>query len=305
MVPIKNEKLLVIGARGFLGSHLCDRLVSSGVQVYGVTRSKQQCVRNGVHWRQGDFADIQSARSVIRSVQPDVIFHLAGVVTAAPDVSLVLPTLHSIVVSTVNTLLIANEVGCRRVVLAGSLTEPPLGQDFVPTSPYTAAKWAGSVYARMFHQLYDLPVVIVRPFMAYGPRQSAEKLIPHVTVSLLKGRAPKLSNGNWQVDWIYIDDIIGAFVAAAMANGIVGRTIDVGTGVLVSVRTIVEQLVGLTHATAKPIFGAIADRPLEEVRFADIANSYELLGWKPAVPLIEGLRRTVQWYEQRIKEGVL
>jgi nucleoside-diphosphate-sugar epimerase len=271
-----------------------------------VTRSELNCTANGIHWWQGDFADIESARRIFKNVRPDLIFHLAGLVTAAADVDLVLPTLHSLTVSTVNTLVVANEFGCDRLLLAASLTEPesPLAYP-VPTSPYMAAKWAASTYARMCFNLYRLPVVILRPFMTYGPRQSVQKLIPYVTISLLKGEAPRLSKGDWAVDWIYVDDITDAFMSAAVAPGVEGRTIDLGSGTLVNVMTIVRHLVKLTGGETEPMFGAIGGRPFEEVRHADLRTAEGLLGWRPVTPLMTGLKRTVAWYKQQIKDGLL
>ena len=108
---------------------------------------------------------------MLRSVEPELVFHLSGLVTANPDRDLVLPTLDSLLVSTVNTLVAVDEAGCRRVVLAGSLNEPGGEVDApVPSSPYAAAKWAAGAYARMFHQLYETPLVTARTFMTYGPQ---------------------------------------------------------------------------------------------------------------------------------------
>ena len=84
-----------------------------------------------------------------------------------------------------------------------------------PHSPYAAAKWAASGYGRMFHELYGAPVVILRPFMTYGPGQAPSKLIPAVTLSLLRGERPKLSSGKARADWVYIGDVIEGFIAAA------------------------------------------------------------------------------------------
>src|SRR5262249_3976919 len=147
---------------------------------------------------------------------------------------------HSLLTSTVNVLVMAAETGCGRVVLAGSLTEPVLRTgDESPMSPYAAAKWAGSTYGRMFHKLYGTPVVVLRPFMAYGPAQAQGKLIPSVIRALLKGEAPKLSSGRVRADWVYIADVVEAFLSSATIPNIEGASFDIGTGRLTSMRTVV------------------------------------------------------------------
>jgi nucleoside-diphosphate-sugar epimerase len=237
---------------------------------------------------------------LIESVRPDVIYHLAGLSTAVPDFEYVLPTMQSLLVSTVNVLTVAHEIGNCRVVLAASLTEPEPGQaEPTPGSPYAAAKWAASGYARMFHHLYKLPVVLVRPFMTYGPGQNPNKVIPHVIASLFRGDSPKLAGGMQQFDWIYIDDVIDAFVAAADANsdGIFGRTIDIGAGTAVSIREVVERIVAIMKPDARPLFGALPDRPLEWVRVADTRDAYERLKWEPRTSLDEGLAKTIESHD--------
>jgi UDP-glucose 4-epimerase len=251
-------------------------------------------------------AEISCVRDLFQKVKPGVVFHLSGFATASPDRNLVLPTFHSLLVSTVNILVVAAESSCRRVLLAASLTEPQSGHsEITPGSPYAAAKWASGAYARMFRVLYDVPVVIVRPFMTYGPGQDDRKLIPYVILSLLKGDAPKLASGQQQIDWVYVDDVMDGFVAAASAPEIEGQTIDLGSGALVSVRSVVEQLVKLTGVRVKPLFGALPDRPYEPVRVANIADAHLRLRWRPRTPLAEGLARTVDWHREKLNESSL
>ena len=121
-------------------------------------------------------ADLALARHVFATARPEIVFHLAGTPNASPDLALVLPTFQGILTSTINVLLAAMEVGCRRVVLCGSLTGPEASADpATPRAPYAAAKWAASGYGRMFYILYGAPVVVLRPSMIYGP-QARRKL---------------------------------------------------------------------------------------------------------------------------------
>jgi nucleoside-diphosphate-sugar epimerase len=253
-----------------------------------------------MRWWQADVADADVVRNILNQVRPDLIFHLSGLSTARADRELVLPTFQSLLVSTVNILMAGADIGCRRLVLAASLTEPQSDQaEVTPGSPYAAAKWASGAYARMCHQLYNFPVVMVRPFQTYGPGQDERKLIPHVIQALLKNQAPKLSSGRQEVDWVYIDDVIDGFVAAASAPDIEGQTIDLGSGVLVPIHIVVSQIVEVMGTEVAPLFNALPDRPAEPVRVADMSAAYEKLAWKPRTALKFGLAQTVDWYRDR------
>jgi nucleoside-diphosphate-sugar epimerase len=209
----------------------------------------------------------------------------------------VVPTFHSLLASTINLLVAATEAGCQRIVLTGSLTEPLSGdRPAIPQAPYAAAKWASSGYGRMFHSLYDTPVVIVRPFMVYGPGQAVTKLIPSVTLALLRGERPKLSSGKRGADWVYISDVVEGFVTAATTPGIEGETIDLGSGTLVPMRSVVDRVATLVGGDLQPEFGALPDRPGENALAANTSVAKELLGWRARTSLDHGLRQTVDWY---------
>jgi len=298
-----GQKALVTGGSGFIGSHLCARLRQSGAEVHAVSRIKRSDEANDLKWWQGDLSDTAIVHKLLRTIQPEIVFHLASEVKGARELEFVLPTFRSNLVSTVNLLTAATEVGCRRIILIGSLEEPdPTELNGIPSSPYAAAKWASGAYARMFHALYQLPVVILRVFMVYGPaQQDLQKLIPYVTLSLLRGEAPKLTSGHREIDWIYVEDVVEALLAAVSVNGIEGTMIEVGSGVLVPIRALVEQLVALINPQLKPIFGALPDRPLEQVRAADTARSHAMIGWKATTLLEDGLKRTADWYRNQLR----
>ena len=127
---------------------------------------------------------------VVSDVQPQIVFHLASHVAGARELQVVLPTFYDNLASTVHLLTAVTAAGCRRIVLASSSEEPQNSDDNTfPCSPYTAAKWASSMYGRMFHQLFQTPVVMPRIFMTYGPAQrDVHKLVPFVIRRLLRGR---------------------------------------------------------------------------------------------------------------------
>jgi UDP-glucose 4-epimerase len=298
-----GKKILITGASGFLGSHLCDRLCQNGAEVHAISRTERATDNDLLHWWQGNMEDMAVVQNIFQIIKPNIIFHLSGLITGAADLELVLPTFHSLVVSTINILTAATRIGCDRVVTTGSLEEPePTQGEIAPISPYSAAKWASAAYSRMFHRLYQTPVVIVRPFMTYGPRQPVHKIIPSVTLSLLKGEAPKLASGVREVDWIYVDDVIDGMLAAARVAGVEGYTFDLGSGNLVSIRALVEQLTQIVNPRIQPLFGALPDRPVEKVRVANTAYSLDKLEWQPCVSLETGLVTTVNWFERHVNK---
>ena len=167
-----------------------------------------------------------------------------------------------------------------------------------PSPSSAAAKWAASGYGRMFHSLYRTPVVILRPFMVYGPAQARSKLIPSTILSLLGGNAPRISSGERRADWVYVDDVIDGFVSAASAPGIEGATIDLGSGSLVAIRAIVARLVAMVGHDLGAVFGAVPDRPAENETVADTAMASATLDWAVKTSLESGLLQTVDWYRR-------
>ncbi|HUI65818.1 MAG TPA: NAD(P)-dependent oxidoreductase [Bacteroidota bacterium] len=303
---MSGKTILVTGAGGFIGTHLCGRLVRSGASVHGVSRSPRDSADDNVRWWQGELADIETARHLFRVIKPDLIIHLASHVMGAPDIRNVLPTFHGNLQTTVNLLTAAAESGCQRLVLTGSLAEPEwsAGETF-PSSPYAAAKWASSAYGRMFHALYQVPVVVARVFMVYGPAQrDLSKLIPYVSISFLQEEAPKISNGERLIDWIYVDDVVEGFVSLATAPRVEGRTVDLGSGKLVSIRDIVDRVQRIVGGSSRPLFGALPNRPLEPTRTANVADTYARTGWKPGEALDTGLEKAVEWYRTHMRELV-
>src|SRR6185369_11091250 len=216
MTRLHGVKVLVVGANGFLGAHLLNRLCSEDAKVYAVSRNAQPS-DTAVTWWRGSASDSDWIREVIARINPDVIYQLASSSLGGQDLKFLLPSFENDLQTTVNTLLAACEVGCARVVMTGSLEEPvPSCKPNAPASPYAAAKAAASMYGRMFQQLYAVPVVSLRPFMTYGPGQKEHKIIPYTIKCMLRGESPALSSATRLVDWIYVDDVIDSFIAAAI-----------------------------------------------------------------------------------------
>jgi nucleoside-diphosphate-sugar epimerase len=296
---LKGRKMLVTGATGFIGARLCAQLDDAGAEVHALSRREVSKEDASIQWHQGDLADAEAVEALVHTVAPDTVFHLASEVSGAPGHENVRCMLESNLLGTVNLLSAVHAAGTRRMVATGSVVEPR--DDEPATSPYAAAKGAGTDQARMFHSLYGTPVVCLRLAMVYGPGQeNSAKLIPHVVENLLRGESPQLSSGTWEVDWVYVDDVIEALVLASLAEGVEGEVLDIGSGDVASVRSVVERLAEIVASDARPSFGAVQDRPLTRSVSSDLAPTRKLLGWSAGTPLREGLRHTVDWHSARI-----
>jgi len=291
---LQEYEVLVTGAKGFLGSRLVSRLIADGATVTCTSRGDGPLAQNTeARWRVCELADARNVHDVLSDTKPQVVFHLAGKASGLREPENVLATLEANLIASVNVLLAALDSGVRRVVLAGSYEEPDA--DSAPRSPYAASKAGAALYARMFADLYGLSTVVLRPAMIYGPGQpDTAKLIPYVTRCFLSGEVPVLTSGRRAVDWVYVDDVVEAFLAAAITPAIDGEVIDIGSGELHTISEIVETLAVATRAKQRAQFGGVADRPAEHIGAADTEKARGLLGWTSTTPLSVGLERTVQ-----------
>lgn len=296
-------RALVTGASGFVGSHLCRRLAEEGIEVHGVSRFGRRV--RGVRWWRADLTDAEAATAVVERVRADHVFHLASEVSGSRSLDAVRPTFRRNLEAAVNVMVASARVGCSSLVLAGSMEEPDPGTgDETPVSPYAAAKYAAGSYGRMLHALHGLPVVNVRMFMVYGPGQlDRTKLVPYTITSLLRAERPRLSSGTREVDWVFVEDVVEALLCAAGDAGLAGRSLDAGTGRLVSVRTVVEEIAERVGAPVEIVFGEIPERPHERVRVAD-TGAFALAGWRARTSLEEGLDATVAWYRAAVDRSV-
>jgi UDP-glucose 4-epimerase len=288
-----RKRVLITGASGFIGTKLVKRLTTAGAIVFGTSRVERISDIENFTWLQGSFEDLVTAKRLLDDIKPDIIFHLSGEVTGSTDLKHVQATYHSLVTSTVNLLTLATQLGCERIILVGSCREPQRSVEN-PNSPYAAAKLAASSYGSMFWECYQTPVAIVRTFVTYGPGQSPRMLIPHVIHTLMKNENPKLSSGKWTTDWIYIDDVIDGLIAASVAPGIEGTTIDLGTGISTSVKEVVQKIHENMDTLGQPLFGVLEDRTSEASSVADVETAFTKLKWKAATSLDNGLDQTIK-----------
>ncbi len=296
----------VIGATGFIGSHLTERLVRDGATVLAIARSGRrlsnlQAVAGEHEFRACDILDRESICAALREFRPEVVFHLAAGADAQESFSHMACALASNAIGTGNALEAASRAQAGVFVYADSCKvygngEVPyrLEQPEAPVCSYAIGKSAGWRLCRLASTLTGMAVCGLRATFVYGPRQNPN-LITHVRDCARLGRPVRLMGGSQTRDLLYVDDAVCAFLAAAHKSAAHGRTIPVGGGHELSVVQICRQVLRALGQTVDVVPDAVEVR-LTEIRrsYCDNADAAELLGWRPAVSLEEGLLRTVR-----------
>jgi len=121
-------------------------------------------------------------------------------------------------------------------------------------------------------------------------------LVPYVIRSVLRGEVPKISSGRHCIDWIFVEDVVSGLLKLAVASGVEGKSVDLGSGFVIATKELVDEICMLMKTEIQPAYGALPDRPLEPLRVANTQESLRLIGWSPRIQLAEGLRRTIDWY---------
>jgi len=301
------RRVLITGAAGFVGQHLVRRVAETGARIYaGVATDEkpERVARLPAQVRRLTF-DLRNAVDVHASVAeaaPHVVFHLAAVGATNPGVD---PHL-ALAVNAGGALNLlealrkrASEHGhLRRVVLVGTCYEYGRREAFEGLDPFTAyaaSKVAAWAFGRTYWRAYGLPIVTVRPFQIYGPGQPDHTLIPAAIRAALAGADFPMTPGEQERDFIYVDDIIHGFLAAARAPGVEGQSLDLGTGQAHTLRQVVEYVWAMTGAQGQMLPGALPYRPGDVMHLvADADRTARLTGWRARVGLEQGLNRTIE-----------
>ncbi len=317
-MSLSGRSVLVTGAGGFIGGHLVARLVRDGAKVRAMARYNSRNERGTLDWLEpetvaqaevvlGDLRDIESVVQAADNVE--VVFHL-GAQIAIPY-SYVNPRdyFETNVLGTLNVAQAALRADAERVVhtstseVYGSAQSVPITEQhpLEPQSPYAASKLAADKLMDSWHRSYDLPVTILRPFNTFGPFQSARAIVPTIISQALAGGPVRLGSVHPRRDLTFVGDTVAGFIAAAEGPDAVGRTLQLGTGVDVSIGELVEIVGELLGRDLVVETEEARVRPAKsEVQrlISDPALARELTGWEPTVELRGGLTRTIDWIER-------
>lgn len=297
-----GRRVLVTGGTGFLGQHLTRRLVELGAQV-----TVALCEEDGpeqtatlpiaVHRRDGDVCNYGQMHQLVEAAGPEIVFHLAAVGVNAPFIAeetALRINLHG----TLNLLRAVQRCGggdVRRIVVAGTSYEYGENGQLDPGNVYAASKVATWAFCRMYYRTHGMPVVVARPFNVYGPGQNERALIPSAIQAALGDQDFPTTPGEQRRDFIYVDDVIQGFLAVAVADGIEGHSLDLGTGQMTPVRKAVELVFALTKSRGRPQIGVLPYRPgLAWKLVANADNTARLTGWRTKIELEQGLKATIR-----------
>jgi len=311
---------LVTGASGFIGSHLVERLVRSGVKVRALVHYNSRNdwgnlelldgeVRRHIDVVCGDIVDPFFVRNVTRGVR--TIFHLSSLI--AIPYSYVAPQSYATtnVQGAINVLQAARDEGVERVVHT-STSECYGTAQYVPIdekhplqgqSPYSASKIGADMIAESYFRSFGLPVAIMRPFNTFGPRQSARAVIPTIISQALKGGTIQLGSLAPTRDMNYVDNTVDGFLAMATHPAAVGQLVNFGSGREISIGDLARRIVELVGGKSSVVEDPSRVRPVSsevERLLCDNEKAKHLFGWTPKVDLDEGLRRSIDWFTRHL-----
>jgi NAD dependent epimerase/dehydratase len=317
---IKNKKVLVTGAGGFVGSHLVEALVKKGAKVrafvhynsrndWGMLEDVPKKVLGEVEVFAGDLRDADCVRKAVRGQQ--VIFHLGALIGIPYSYVNPRDVVDTNVNGTLNVLTAALDFNIEKVVhtstseIYGTAQYVPMDEEHPvnPQSPYAASKLSADLLALSFYRSFDLPIGIIRPFNIYGPRQSARAVIPSIiTQALLKG---KISLGSVfpTRDLTFVKDSVKGVIAFAECEKTKGEVVNLGSDHEVSINQIIELVsdcLGKKIEVKKDKERIRPEKSEVERLFSDSAKAKTLFGWNSKIGIEEGIRKTISWIGKNI-----
>ncbi len=313
---LKNKKILVTGADGFIGSHLTEMLVAQGGKVKALSQYNSfndwgwledvNCL-DDIEVVTGDVRDPHYCRHITKDV--DIIFHLAALIAipysyVAPD-----SYVDTNVKGTLNICQAALGNKCQRVILTstsevyGTAQYVPIDEKhpLQPQSPYSATKIGADAMAMSFHNAFDLPLVVARPFNTYGPRQSARAIIPTIITQIADGAETlKLGDLSPTRDLNYVTDTCQGFVALAECDGAIGETVNIGSNFEITMHDVVNLIKDIMGSDVAIESESARIRPEKSEVFrlwCDNTKIEALTGFKPKHSIRQGLEKTIEWFK--------
>ena len=308
-----NVKVVVTGGAGFIGSHVTDALVLRGFEVHvidNLSAGKKENVNPKAVFHRADIRELAALSPIIKGAQ--FVFHLAALPRVQYSIEHPKETHDVNVTGTLNVLMASKEGGVMRVIYSasssayGNQKTLPLREDMIPMpkSPYGLHKYIGEQYALFWHKLYKIPVVSLRYFNVFGPRQRIRSqyaaVVPRFIDSVLKNEyATIYGDGNQSRDFCYVDNVILANILAMQSKSdFNGEVFNVAHGSQIKVNEVKKVIEKYTNKKLD-----LEKRPprLGDVRHthADISKAKRLLGYNPTVNFNEGLKQTIEWFKSR------
>jgi len=316
----KKKKVLVTGAGGFIGSHLVEELVRLGASVRafvrynsrgdpGLLRLASPETMAGLELIGGDVRDADAVRKAISGCQ--VVFHLGALISIPYSYRHPVEVAETNFMGTLNVLIACRDHGVPRLIhtstseVYGTAQRVPIDEThpLQGQSPYSASKIGADKLVESFYCTYQLPVVTVRPFNTYGPRQSARAVIPTIITQALANRTIHLGNLDTKRDFTYVADTVNGFIRAAVAKDVEGGTFNLGTGTENRIGDLAEKIIQKVGTQSRIEVDSERLRPQksEVLRLlSDNSMARRQLGWSPSVGLDDGLDKTIKWVRNNL-----
>jgi UDP-glucose 4-epimerase len=312
-IPVRtlsDIRVLITGATGFIGRHLCKALVDAGAQVFALRRPDSSsspaewASHLPIEWLEADLCDLDRLKSVIKEADASHIFHLAAATAVDRGFETAQTMIANNLQGTINLLHALEATSYACFIQTGSAEEygmatAPFRETTLPqpVSPYSASKASAALFCDMYHRTLGSPIIILRPFLVYGPDQPMNKLIPQAIQAALKDQPFPMTSGRQTREFTYIDDLISGYLKAAVTPEAIGHTINLGTGITYTILEVVELISQLTGSRMELQVGALPDRVGEIMLYqCDNTKAEHLLDWVPETSLNRGLKKTIDWY---------
>ena len=316
----KDKRVLVTGAGGFIGSHLVERLAVEGARVRtlvhynsrndpGLLKLLPDETLAALDLLPADLLDPFAMRQAVDGIE--VVFHLGALISIPYSYIHPYHVAETNVMGTFNVLEACRAAGVRRLVhtssseVYGTALRVPIDEEhpLQGQSPYSASKIGADKLAESYFCAYELPVVTLRPFNTYGPRQSDRAVIPTIITQALTQDVVHLGNLNARRDLTYVTDTVEGFIKVSAAADVEGKTYNLGAGSDISIGELAETIIELIGRSVKIKVDEARLRPEgSEVQrlLADNTLAKKDLGWEPRVSLDEGLRQTIKWISDNL-----
>lgn len=317
----ENRSVLVTGAGGFIGSHLVEELARQGATVrafvrynsrgdIGLLRFLNRDYLNKVEIVMGDLRDMSAILNAMSNCE--TVFHLGALIAIPYSYTHPREVIETNVMGTLNVLEAARIVKPSRVIhtstseVYGTAKSIPINEEhpLQGQSPYSASKIGADKIVESYYRSYELPVVTVRPFNTYGPRQSTRAVIPTIITQALTKDVIKLGELSSTRDFTFVDDTVRGFLCAAEAKSIIGREINLGSKQEISVGDLAKTISKMIGREIEVICENDRLRPSKSEVFrlyADNSLAHQLMGWQPLTSLDEGLAKTISWVKEHLE----
>ncbi|MFW9920454.1 MAG: GDP-mannose 4,6-dehydratase [Candidatus Thorarchaeota archaeon] len=317
-MDLRNSSILVTGAGGFIGSHLVEKLLQSDANVRAFVRYTASGNVGNLDYLKPFpdnleivYGDLQNPEAVTHAMKDvDCVFHLASLVSIPYSYVHPREYFNNNVSFIINILEAAKELGTESIIhtstseVYGTAETVPISEShpLKGQSPYSASKISADMVAYSYFRSFDSPVVTIRPFNTYGPRQSVRAVIPTIISQALFNDVIFLGDVRPTRDFNYVGDTVSGMIAAATkGKSVFGEVINLGTGIEITIEEIANQIIKATGSPAKIVFNATKVRPSKSEVFrlcADASKARKLLGWESKIGIDEGIERTIEWFKE-------